>query len=142
MESLEGAIVPRFLVRDRDAKFTRAFDDAFAADGTKIIKTPIQAPNAGAVAERWVRTVRVSGLDADLGVILNAFSTSACGTTTVSGRTEASRSGGVRTGRPVRSFDRCASRRGGTSCDPSSGGGLRSFQRPLVPSGRLDVRYS
>jgi len=49
---------PRFLVRDRDSKLTRAFDDVFAADGIQIIKTPIQAPNAGAVAERWVRTVR------------------------------------------------------------------------------------
>ncbi len=38
--------VPQFLVHDRDTKFTRAFDDVFVADGTQIIKTPIQAPNA------------------------------------------------------------------------------------------------
>jgi hypothetical protein len=46
MESLDGATMPRFLLHDPDSKFTRAFDDVFAADGTQVIKTPIQAPNA------------------------------------------------------------------------------------------------
>jgi hypothetical protein len=63
MERMGDITAPRFLVRDRDSKFTPAFDDVFASDGTQIIKTPIQAPNANAVAERWVRTVRQECLD-------------------------------------------------------------------------------
>lgn len=40
-----------------DSNFTRAFDDVFVSDETRIIKAPIQAPNANAIAERWVGTV-------------------------------------------------------------------------------------
>ncbi len=53
----------KFLIRDRDAKFTRAFDDVWRSTGTRIIRTPVQAPNANAVAERWVGTVRRECLD-------------------------------------------------------------------------------
>src|SRR6266511_5770489 len=47
----------RFLIHDRDTKFSLAFDEVFRSEGIKVIRTPVQAPNANAYAERWVRTV-------------------------------------------------------------------------------------
>jgi putative transposase len=52
-----------FLIRDRDTKFTRAFNDVWRSTGAEVICTPIQAPNANAAAERWVGTVRRECLD-------------------------------------------------------------------------------
>ncbi len=63
MELAEQTNPVKFLIRDRDAKFTAPFDAVFAAEGTRIIKTPVQAPRANAICERVVGTIRRECLD-------------------------------------------------------------------------------
>ncbi|MFI8791956.1 integrase core domain-containing protein [Streptomyces sp. NPDC055105] len=60
----------KFLIRDRDAKFTDAFDAVFASEGIQVLLSPVRAPRANAFIERWIGGCRRELLDRTL--ILNA----------------------------------------------------------------------
>ena len=53
----------RFLIHDRDSKFTAGFDEVFRSEGIRSIRTPVRAPRANAFIERWIATVRRECLD-------------------------------------------------------------------------------
>jgi putative transposase len=53
----------RFLIHDRDSKFTAAFDEVFRSEGVRTIRTPVRTPRANAFIERWIGTMRRECLD-------------------------------------------------------------------------------
>jgi putative transposase len=59
----ERALLFRFLIRDRDAKYTYVFDEVFAGEGIEVLRCPPRALRANAYAEGWARTVRRDCLD-------------------------------------------------------------------------------
>ncbi len=63
MQLDDEGVYPRFLVRDRDSKFSREFAEVFRSVGIRVIKAPVRAPKARAHAERWVGSVRRECLD-------------------------------------------------------------------------------
>ena len=63
MQLDDEGVSPRFLIRDRDGKFTRDFDEVFRSEGIRVIKAPVRAPKARAHAERWVGSLRRECLD-------------------------------------------------------------------------------
>ena len=59
----DGEICARFLLRDRDSKFSASFDEVFKSGGVKVIRLPYRRPVANAYSERWVGTARREILD-------------------------------------------------------------------------------
>ena len=54
----------RLLIRDNDTKFSGAFDEVFRSEGIEVIRTPVEAPTANVIAERFVGTMRRGELHA------------------------------------------------------------------------------
>jgi putative transposase len=90
----EGAAI-RFLIRDRDSKFMRDFDEVFRSEGIRVIKAPVRAPRARAHAERWIGSLRreaSTGCSSSAAGTSSRPFTSTRSTTTNTDRTDRSRS--------------------------------------------------
>jgi putative transposase len=59
----DGKMQARFILRDRDSKFTAGFDEVFRSQGVEVVHLPYRSPRANAFAERWVGTARREVLD-------------------------------------------------------------------------------
>ncbi|MFC4062728.1 integrase core domain-containing protein [Planomonospora corallina] len=66
MDLQEAGSTPRFLIRDRDATFTAAFDAVLADAGLRVVMTGIRIPRMNAITERWIQTCRRELLDRTL----------------------------------------------------------------------------
>ena len=58
MDLADAGTRVKFMIHDRDASFTTAFDEVFAAAGTRIVRSAIQAPRMNSVMERWIGSCR------------------------------------------------------------------------------------
>ncbi|QDU39645.1 Integrase core domain protein [Maioricimonas rarisocia] len=62
MQDREGDST-RFLIHDRDTKFTKQFDGIFESSGVKVMKLPIHSPNLNAHCERVIQSIKQEVLD-------------------------------------------------------------------------------
>src|SRR5258705_4249089 len=66
MDLQDAGATVKYLIRDRDSRYTPAFDAVFRNDGVAIVKTGIRVPRMNAIMERWVRSCRAELLDRTL----------------------------------------------------------------------------
>jgi putative transposase len=66
MDLQDAAVTAKYLVRDRDSRYTTAFDAVFQGEGIAIVKTGIRIPRMNAIMERWLRSCRAELLDRTL----------------------------------------------------------------------------
>jgi putative transposase len=66
MDLQDAGIAAKYLIRDRDTKFTQAFDAVFAGEGSEIVKTGVRVPRMNSIRERWIQTSRHELLDRTL----------------------------------------------------------------------------
>lgn len=69
MDLMDAAVTMKYLIRDRDSRYTQAFDNVFHNEGIAIVTTGVRVPRMNAIMERWVRSCRAELLDRTL--ILN-----------------------------------------------------------------------